>query len=143
MKKAISNICLLVSTVVVLALIPLFMAHKSAIHVDIPRLNAQEMAAQKEAAEKAEQEAARKSRLHRIYACTQDADCLIVDKDPCGCAAGPAGVVAININRITDFNALNNSKMVTKACNSQVSVEKECSPSARAVCKAHTCKIAY
>ena len=101
------------------------------------------VSAKKEASAKAEQEAARKVRLNRIYSCQQDEDCLIVDKDPCGCAAGPSGVVAINVNYITDFNALQGSKMLTKACADQVSVIKECSPSARAVCKAHVCKIDY
>ncbi len=143
MKKMITNIFLLTCTICVLMLIPLFMAHDSPIVVKIPRLSSEELLAKKEASAKAEQAAARKVRLNRIYSCQQDEDCLIVDKDPCGCAAGPSGVVAINVNYITDFNALQGSKMLTKACADQVSVIKECSPSARAVCKAHVCKIDY
>ena len=143
MKKLITNVFLLVCTVGVLLLIPLFLSHDSPIPVDIPQLSVEEMAAQKEAADKAAQEAARKARLARVYSCKQDEDCLIVDKDPCGCMVGPKGVVAININYITDFNAINKVKMVTKACPQKVSKEKECSPSARAVCKARRCKISY
>ena len=91
----------------------------------------------------AEKEAQRQARARRVYSCKADEDCIIVDKDPCGCAIGPKGVVAINVNYLTDFNALNSQKMVTKSCSEVLSREKECSPSARAVCKAHTCKITY
>ena len=143
MKKSITRVFLLTCTIGVLLLIPLFMAHDSPIQVRIPQLTVEGLADQKQEVAKAEQETARKARLSRIYSCKQDEDCLIVDKDPCGCAAGPSGVVAINVNYITDFDALNNAKMGTKACSSQVSTIKECSPSAQAVCRAHTCKISY
>lgn len=143
MKKAIARIFLLTCTVGVVLLIPLFLSHDSPIQVQLPHLTVEELEAQKQEAAKIEQETARKARLKRIYSCKQDEDCLIVDKDPCGCAAGPTGVVAINVNYITDFDALNSAKMGTKACSSQVSTIKECSPSAKAVCKAHTCKISY
>lgn len=143
MKKAIVRVFLLTCTAGVLLLIPLFMMHDSPIPVRVPHLTQEELAAQKQETAKMEQETARKARLSRIYSCKNDADCLIVDKDPCGCAAGPTGVVAINVNYITDFNALQGTRMVTKACSEQVSVIKECSPSARAVCKARTCKIEY
>lgn len=143
MKKMFSSVVLLTCTVVVLMLIPLFLSHDSPLQVDIPQLTKEELASQKEEAEKAEQEATRKARLSRIYSCKRNEDCLIVDKDPCGCAAGPKGVVAINVNHIIDFNALNSARIVAKACSSKVSTVKECSASARAVCKAHTCKITY
>jgi len=143
MKKAIMRVFLLTCTVAVLLLIPLFMSHDSPIQVKLPQLTTEELAAQKQEAAKQAQETARKAQLSRIYSCRQDEDCLIVDKDPCGCSVGPKGVVAININYITDFNALNSSRMITKTCSSQVSTLKECSPSARAVCKARTCKIVY
>lgn len=143
MKKTITNIFLLVCTVGVLLLIPVFLTHDSPIPVEIPSISAEELAAQKEAAAQAEKVAARKARTRRIYACETDEDCIIVDKDPCGCAVGPQGVTAININYITDFNALNNTKMVAKACPTTSSTQKECSPTARGVCKAKTCKIVY
>lgn len=143
MKKIITNVFLLVCTVGVLLLILLFMSHDSPIQVDIPSLSTEELAAQKEEAAKIEREAAQKARVQRVYSCKQDADCIIVDKDPCGCAVGPKGVVAINVNYITDFNVLNREGMGTKTCPSKVSTIKECSSSARGVCKARTCKIAY
>lgn len=143
MKKIITNVFLLVCTAVVLLLIPLFMSHDSPIPVEIPHLSSEELAAQKEAAAKIEREAAQKARIQRVYSCKKNEDCIIVDKDPCGCAIGPKGVVAINVNYITDFDILNKAKMVTKTCPSKVSKVKECSPSAHGVCKAKTCKIAY
>ncbi len=143
MKKIITNILLLACTVGVVLLIPLFLSHDSPIQVEIPQLDAAELAAQKEAAAQAEKAAARKARTNRIYSCQMDEDCIIVDKDPCGCAAGPKGVVAVNIDFITDFNATNHAGLVTKACSSTVSQEKECSPTAKAVCKARVCRITY
>ena len=139
----IANIFLLTCTVGVVILIALFLSNKPAIPVNIPRLDAQELAAQKEAATKAEKEAARKARAAKVYSCKTDEDCIIVDKDPCGCAAGPKGVVAINVNFITEFNVMNQANMVTKACGETVSRERECSPFARAACQARTCKIVY
>ena len=50
----IKNIILIVATVGVAFLIPLFLAHDVPIEVNIPQLNEQELAAQKEAAEQAE-----------------------------------------------------------------------------------------
>ena len=143
MKKIITNVCLLICTACVVLLIPLFLSHDVPIQVDIPRLDAEELAAQKEASAKAEREAARKAKANRVYSCQEDEDCIIVDKDPCGCAAGPKGVVAINVNFITEFNSLNQVGSVTKACAERLSQERECSPSARAVCRARSCKIIY
>ncbi len=142
MNKMIKNVVLLVAMVGVLLLIPLFLMHDSPIQVEIPHLNAQEMAAKKEAAQQAEKQAQKEARARRVYACSVDEDCIIVDKDPCGCSIGPKGVVAINVNYITDFNAINRN-MGTKACPDTVSTEKECSESAQAVCRARTCKIKY
>ncbi len=143
MKKKITDIFLLVCTIGVLLLIPVFLTHDSPISVEIPSINSEELAAQKEAAAQAEKIEARKARTRRIYSCEKDEDCIIVDKDPCGCSVGPQGVVAINVNYITDFNALNNTKMMTKACPTTFSTQRECSPSALGVCKARTCKIVY
>lgn len=143
MKKLITNVCLGVCTAGVVLLIALFLSHDEPIQVDIPRLDAQELTAQKEASEKAEQAAARRARINRVYACSADEDCIIVDKDPCGCAAGPKGVVAINVNFITEFDKLNQTGLITKACPDEVSTQQECSPAARAVCRARSCKITY
>jgi len=143
MKKFITNVFLGTCTVGVILLIPLFLAHDTPIQVNIPRLEEAELTAQKEAAAKAEKEASRKARRARIRSCEVDADCIIVEQDPCGCAAGPQGVVAINVNYITDFNKLNRANFITKSCSSVLSTQKECSPSARAVCQLRSCKIVY
>ncbi len=143
MKKVITNVCLGVCTVAVVLLIALFLSHDVPIQVEIPRLDAQELTAQKEASVKAEREATRKARMNRMYACSADEDCIIVDKDPCGCAAGPKGVVAINVNFITEFNKLNQTGLITKACSAEVSTQQECSPAAKAVCWVRRCKISY
>ena len=142
MNKMIKNIVLITATVGVVFLTLLFLAHDAPIEVNIPQLDAQEIAANKEALQQAEKQAQREARARRIYACQTDEDCIIVDKDPCGCAVGPKGVVAVNINFITDFNALNNNQ-VTTACPDTVSTEKECSETAKAICRARTCKISY
>lgn len=142
MNKMIKNVVLIVAITVVVFLIPLFLAHDSPIEVNIPQLDAAEMAAQKEATQQAEKQAQREARIRRIYACKSDEDCIIVEKDPCGCTVGPKGVVAINVNFVTDFNAIN-SKQITTACPDTISTEKECSEHAQAVCRARTCKITY
>lgn len=142
MNKMIKNVVLIAATAGVLFLIPLFLANNTPIEVDIPRLDAQELAAQKEAVQQAEKRAQKEVRNRRVYACQVDEDCIIVEKDPCGCAIGPKGVVSINVNFVTEFNALN-SQQVTTACPDTVSTEKECSETAEAVCRAHTCKISY
>lgn len=143
MNKLIKNVILIIATVGVLCLIPLFLAHDSPIEVEIPRLDAQEMAAKKEAAEQAEKQAQREARARRIYTCQTDEDCIIVEKDPCGCAIGPKGLTAINVNFVTDFNATNSRNVLAKTCPDTISTEKECSENATAVCRARTCKITY
>lgn len=132
----------MVVTAVVVFLIPLFLTHDTPTEVNIPQLDVQEIAAQKEEANRVEKKAKREARLRRVYACQTDDDCIIVDKDPCGCAAGPKGVTAINVNFITDFNELNNQQG-TKACSDVVSTERECSPTAKGVCVSRVCKIRY
>lgn len=143
MNKMIKNLVLAGAAVGVLLLIPLFLTHDVPTEVvNIPYLDAQELAAQREAAEQAAKQAQKEVRVHRVYTCQTDEDCIIVEKDPCGCAVGPKGVVAINVNFVTDFNELN-KQPVTKACPDTVSDEKECSENAEAVCRAHMCKIIY
>ncbi len=143
MNKMIKNVFLLVCTVGIMCLIPVFLLHDSPIPVDIVRLDAQELAAKKEAAAKAEKQARSQARVRKVYACDVDEDCIIVEKDPCGCTIGPSGVTAINVNHILDFNSINNQKSVTKTCPEKVSREKECSPTAHPVCKAKRCSISY
>ena len=142
MNKMIKNVVLIAAITVVAFLIPLFLAHDAPIEVNIPQLDAAEIAAQKEAAQQAEKQAQREARIRRVYACQKDEDCIIVEKDPCGCAVGPKGLVAINVDFVTDFNTLN-SKQITTACPDTISTEKECSAEAQAVCRARNCKITY
>ncbi len=143
MKNTVKNVLLLVCIIGVLVLTGLFLTHDSEILMEIPQIDAQELAAQKEIVQQAERNAQRQAQLRRIYACQTDEDCIIVDKDPCGCFAGPKGVVAINVSRITEFNAVNNTRLVAKTCSEEISTEKECSSSAHPVCSARTCKIVY
>ncbi len=143
MKKIIRNTWLLICSGVILVSIPLLLSHKQPIEVSVPRLTQEELAEKKKEADQAAKAAQRKNRINRVFACTTDEDCIIVDKDPCGCTIGPKGVTAINVNYITDFDALNNTSFGTKTCPDTASNEKECSPSAHAVCKKRTCKIAY
>ncbi len=143
MNKMIKNVVLIACTVGVVFLIPLFLTHDTPIEVDVPYLDATEIAAKKEVAEQADKQAQKEARARRVYMCEADEDCIIVDKDPCGCSVGPKGVVAINVNYITEFNALNSQSMGTKACPDAVSTEKECSSTAQPVCKARKCKITY
>ncbi|MBP5403907.1 MAG: hypothetical protein J6Y17_02320 [Elusimicrobiaceae bacterium] len=143
MNKIIKNMLLILCTIGVMCLLPVFLLHDAPIPVDVVRLDMQELAAQKEAVAKAEKQARSQARVRRVYSCSVDEDCIIVEKDPCGCTIGPSGVTAINVNHILDFNSMNNQKSVTKTCPEQVSKERECSPSARPVCKAKRCSISY
>lgn len=143
MKKSIKNILLIACTVGIILLIPLFLSHDSPIPVEIVRLDVQQLAAQQEATAQVEKQVQQQARIRRAYSCQEDSDCIIVDKDPCGCFSGPKGVTAINVNHIVDFNMANSQTSVMKSCPEIPSKERECSPTARAVCEAHTCKIIY
>ena len=142
MNKMIKNIILIVVTAIVVFLIPLFLTHDSPTQVNMPQLNAQEIATKKEEADRAEKRAQKAARARQVYACKSDEECIIVDKDPCGCAVGPKGVTAININFITEFNTMNGQQGAT-TCSDVVSTEKECSATAKGVCVSGTCKIHY
>ena len=116
----------------------------------MPALSRAEIVANKQEYEKQEAKQEAQERARRIakarsvnFACKADEDCIIVDKDPCGCLVGPKGVVAINASRSLEFTkSLGN--VLAKACpDGAPSQEKECSPNARAVCRNKTCKIIY
>lgn len=143
MKNKLKNIIYACLAGIVVLLIPLFLSKERVIEIDLPTLELQELVAQEEAQEKVAQQSAKQAVRRRIVQCSADEDCIIVDKDPCGCLIGPSGVMAINATRTLEFNKIY-SKTVTKACpDREPSTEKECAPSARAVCRANTCKIAY
>ncbi len=143
MKNKIKNLTYACLAAGILLLVPLFLSREKAIEVDLPELNLAELEAQEEAQQKAAKASAERTFVRRIYQCELDEDCIIVESDPCGCWAGPSGVTAINATRVVDFNKLH-SKSVAKTCpDGAPSAERECSPSARAVCREKTCKIEY
>ncbi len=143
MKTKIRDMVLLVCAVIVVVLIPVFLRQDKPIEVSIPVLDSAQLAAQ-EAQQKKEaaQEAAREAQ-RRMVSCTVDSECIIVDKDPCGCLVGPEGVTAINAAYTLDFNKVQ-SNVLAKACpEGAPSTERECGPTAHAVCTNNVCRIAY
>lgn len=143
MKSKIKALLLLISATCALALIPVFLSKDNPIEVNMSFVSLQEMEQQEQQQQQAAQVTAKKNRVRRVFRCQMDEDCIIVDKDPCGCLSGPEGVTAINAAYTLDFNKMNSS-VITKACpEGEPSREKECSPAARAVCRENVCKIVY
>lgn len=143
MKNTIKNVILLSCTGLVIVLIPMLYSKDSPIQVTVPHLNLQELEEQ-EKQQKAEQARALDAlRRQRVNSCKRSDDCIIVDKDPCGCLVGPQGVTAINAFYTADFDLLQ-SRTVTKACPDKApSKVRECSATARAACVKGKCKIVY
>ena len=147
----IKGIFLLLCSIVVLLLAFVFYSHRSAIEVQMPLLTSQMVTQREEEMQKEEhrrqsqQEARRRAALEeRVISCQSDDDCIIVDKDPCGCLKGPEGVTAINSAMSLEFSRLMARTFAnTTACPSVESKEKECSPTAKAVCEQNRCKIVY
>lgn len=146
----IKQFLLLLCAFAVIGAIPVVLSRREVIPTDMPALSRAEIVANKQEYEKLEAKQETQERARRIakarsanFACKADEDCIIVDKDPCGCLVGPKGVVAINASRSLEFTkTLGN--VLAKACpDGAPSQEKECSPNARAVCRNKTCKIIY
>ena len=114
MKYKIKEMLLLCCAVGVIALLPLLYSKDAPIEVSVPALNSQEMDAKAEEQHKEAAAAAAKAQVRRMYRCQADEDCIIVDKDPCGCLVGPSGVTAINAEFTLDFNKMQ-SNLVAKA----------------------------
>lgn len=143
MKSKIKASILLVCALGAVLLIPVFLSKDEPIEVSVPLLDLAQIQAQEAKEQKAAEQSAAQAKLRRMYSCTADEDCIIVDKDPCGCLVGPQGVTAINASYTLDFNKMQSS-LIAKACPEGAPfVEKECSPSAQAVCVQNTCKITY
>lgn len=149
MKEKLREFGLLVLAVCVILLAPVFFARNTPIEVEFPEFTVAQ--AEEDSAKNAEEAAAAEARARaeareraqrRIYACKSDEECIIVDKDLCGCLVGPSGVTAINSAEIIAYNrTLPNA---TKTCpDTPASLERECSPRARAVCERNLCKIKY
>lgn len=143
MKTKLKALLLLACAGCVLVSIPVFLAKDNPIEVNMPSLTDAEASAREEAQQKAAQASAHKAKVRRVFRCETDDDCIIVDKDPCGCLVGPEGVTAINAAYTLEFNKMQ-SGMLAKACpDSAPSQEKECSPSAQPVCRENVCQISY
>lgn len=89
--------------------------------------------------------ARRKAALEaKLYQCSSDDECVIVDKDPCGCLKGPEGVTAINSSMSLEFSRMMEKQFAAAtACPSVGLAERECSDTARAACRHNRCKIVY
>ena len=150
MMSKLKQVLLLLCALGILCSIPLFLSRRSTIETNMPALSSQEIIPNKKdyqrymAEQEAEERARRLAKKRAAnYACQADSDCIIVDKDPCGCLVGPQGATAINAAYTLDFNKLQ-SNLVAKACpEGEPSVERECSPSAQPVCLENVCRIAY
>lgn len=142
MNKKIKNIIFLVCAGGILFLIPILYSKDRPIEVNMPLLDTTNMAVHEAVQQQTAQAEAHKRMVSRIYRCQQDDDCIIVDKDPCGCWAGPKGVTAINAEQTEAFNRTIASNQM-RACSDEPSTERECSATAHAVCRAGACKIEY
>ena len=143
MKRKIKNVTYACVAALVLVLIPIFMAKDKPIQVNLHTLKEEEVSVQEEKKQKAAHVSAAQVIRRRIYQCQADEDCIIVEKDPCGCWVGPSGVTAINASRTFEFNQMY-TQAVTKTCpEGEPSVVRECSPSAHPVCRENLCKIEY
>ena len=144
MKNKIKNILYICLAVFVLALIPLFLGQISPTQVDLPELSLQELEEQEQVRQKAAHASAQRALERKMFRCEQDDDCIIVDKDPCGCLVGPKGITTINAAYTLEFTKKQSRGIMAEACpDGAPSQEKECSASARPVCQEHVCKIVY
>ena len=151
MIKKIKSVFFLVCSVIVLLLALSFYFHAEKIEVQAPLLTP-EMAAEYQALQKEVEEKRQSAQAARLRAdmqlqvksCQSDAECIIVDQDPCGCLKGPEGVTAINASYALEFSRLvEKSFEQTTTCSDVSSTEKECSATARAVCQEKVCQIVY
>lgn len=149
--KLIRNILLIICTTGAFWLSVVFFSHPAPIAVSTPALTRQmveQSEEQMQQEKQKQQEAAaaqwRAELAKRMYNCQADEECIIVDKDPCGCLKGPASVTSINADFSLEFSKLMDKKFASmEVCPAVGSTEKECSPSARPVCKDNRCQIAY
>ena len=145
MNHKVRDLFLLVCSGLVLVALPILMTQLSPIQVDLPTIAKEEVEETENTQQRQQQSkaAAARARLQKISRCETDEDCIIVDKDPCGCLSGPSGVTAINALYTLEFDKIQ-SRSMTKTCpDAEPSTEKECSDTAQAVCRANMCKIIY
>ncbi len=151
MNPKIKGLCLLICAAFVLVMAFSFFFRATPIEVQMPLVTKQmveeNQQAIKNAEERRQSEAAQRRRAElqaSFHRCQADSDCIIVDRDPCGCLKGPEGVTAINANMSLEFSRfLEKRAAVAEVCPSIGSVERECSATARPVCQQNMCKIVY
>lgn len=132
-----------VFTGLVVVLMLLLYANDAPIEISVPHLNLQELEAKEKEEQEEQARALEAMRRQRMVSCKRSSDCIIVDKDPCGCLVGPQGVTSINALYTTDFDKMQ-AKTLTKACpDKEPSTVRECAPTARAACVKSRCKIVY
>ncbi len=142
MKNKIQSLLYVVAAVVVFVISYGIYQQRTPINVPMAEINSADWEAQKAAAEQSTARAASLSRARKLVACETDEDCVIVDKDPCGCVVGPQGVTAINVGQIEEFNK--NLSQITQSCpDNAPSTQAQCSPTAQAVCRERACTIIY
>ncbi len=151
MSKKIKGLFLLVCAVAAILLAVFFYSHTEKIEANVPLVTPEMVAnyqkesqANAEKQQRAEEARQRNETQLRMVTCQTSEQCIIVDKDPCGCLSGPAGVTAINADYSLEFSRLIEKEFAeAKTCPSVGSTERECSASARAVCQENRCKIIY
>ena len=151
MISKIHTILLLVASGIVLLLAFIFFMHPDPIEAQAPLLTKQMLedyqAQQQQTAQKRQSEAAARKRAEleaKLKLCETSEECIIVDKDPCGCLKGPGSITAINADFSLEFSSLVEKKFTgMEMCPETGSTEKECSASAHPACVENRCKIVY
>lgn len=142
MKKGIINIiCFAGACLLALGTFIVYQ-NSQPITVDLPALQEEESVAQNAEKKGHVPAMAARARQKRWVSCETDDDCIIVDKDPCGCLSGPTGVEAINVNYVLEFDKSNQNKTVT-CSDGEPSQEAQCSPDAHPVCQNKVCTIVF
>ncbi|MBR3603140.1 MAG: hypothetical protein IKL48_00350 [Elusimicrobiaceae bacterium] len=149
--KKVKGVLLLICSIAAILLALTFYSRRSTIEVEMPLLTKSMVDERLKEMEKSEkrrqtaQEAHRRAELEeRLISCQTDEDCIIVDKDPCGCLKGPEGVTAINATMTMEFSKMMESLFAkATSCPSVGSSERECSATARPACVKNSCKIVY
>ena len=143
MRNKIKDLLLLLCAGGLVLLLVVLFSHDEPIEISVPQLAKIDPAVQEAHQQAVSREEAIRARYARLSRCKINDDCIIVDKDPCGCLIGPKGVTAINALYTLEFNNTQ-AGTVTKTCPEQAPrAVRECSPSARAVCVQNSCKIKY
>ena len=147
----VKNVLLLICASCAILLALSFFSRRKPIEAQMPLVTKQMVAEnqEKEQKEQTQRSNAAAARRHaelmtKMTACNTNEECIIVDRDPCGCLKGPQGVTAINASYSLEFSKMMEKRFaLATACPSVGSTEKECSASARPICLQNRCKIGY